>query len=117
MKKHVLVLLALLALIPFAQLMAQAPPVAPSPAKGAEAPSPDVAQTPDLAPLLVSPAGEQTETPSDLVPESSYLLCTSTEECPTGELCCNVCGALPFGDPSSCMRCVEPVRKRCPLVV
>jgi hypothetical protein len=111
MKKNILVLLTLFALIPSAQLLAQAPPVAQPPAKGVADPAPD------LAPLLVSPSGEQTETPSDLIPESSYILCTSSEECPTGELCCNVCGALPFGDPSSCMRCVEPVRKRCPLVV
>lgn len=119
MKKHVLVLLALLALIPFAQLMAQppsqTPPVAPSPAKAAAAPVPNVAPEPDLAPLLSTPS---CEAPSDLAPVPlSMILCTSSSECPTGELCCNICGALPDDDPSTCMRCVEPVRKRCPLVV
>jgi len=122
MKKHVLVLLALLALIPFAQLMAQAPaqtpPVAQAPAKGAAAPAPRVAPAPDLAPFLATPSCDQTEAPSDLVPAPLFLIgCTSSSECPTGQLCCNICGALPDDDPSSCMRCVEPVRKRCPLVV
>lgn len=122
MKKHVLVLPALLALVPFAQLMAQppsqTPPVAPSPAKAPAAPVSDVAPAPDLAPLLATPSCDQTEAPSDLVPAPlSMILCTSSSECPTGELCCNICGALPDDDPSTCMRCVEPVRKRCPLVV
>lgn len=115
MKKHALVLSVLLALIPPAQLMAQepaqAPPAAPSPAKGATARAPDVAQP------LETLSCEQAETPGDLVPAPSFMTgCISSSECPTGQLCCNLCGALP-DDGTSCMFCVEPVMKRCPLVV
>jgi len=112
MKKHILVLLTVLALIPFARLMAQAPPVAQSPAKSSAAPAPDVEG------FLATLSRGQTETPSDLVPDPLFnsTICTSNSECPTGQLCCNICGAQPFDD-TGCMRCVQPVRKRCPLVV
>lgn len=115
MKKHVLVLLTLLALISSVQLMAQepaqVPPAAPSPAKGAAAQAPVVAQ------FLETLSCEQPEAPSDLVPAPSFLTgCTSNDDCPTGQLCCNLCGAFP-DDGIGCMGCVEPVRKRCPLVV
>jgi hypothetical protein len=42
--------------------------------------------------------------------------CMTNADCPTGQLCCNLCGAFP-DDGSSCLGCVQPVRKRCPLVV
>jgi hypothetical protein len=111
MKKPVLVLLALLALIPSAQLMAQAPPVAVSPANGAAAPAPDVTQ------FLATLSGGQAQAPSDLVPTPSFKTsCTSSSQCPSGQLCCNVCGNPP-DDGSSCLACVTPFRGRCPLVV
>jgi hypothetical protein len=105
MKKPVLVLLALFVLIPFAQAMAQTP---------APAPAPDAATAQFLATL----AGGQPQAPSDLTPAPLFKSgCGTGPSCPTGQLCCNVCGADPGGDPSSCLRCVTPVRGRCPLVV
>jgi hypothetical protein len=110
MKKPVLVLLALLALIPFAQLMAQTPPVAVPPANSAAAPAPDAAQ-------FLATLGSQTQAPSDLVPTPSFMTgCTTSSQCPTGQLCCNVCGNPP-DDGGSCRACVTPVRGRCPLIV
>ena len=97
MKKPVLVLLTLLVLLPFAQLMAQTPD--------------------DAAQFLATLSGEQAQSPSDLVPAPSFMTgCTSSSQCPTGQLCCNVCGNPP-DDGSSCRACVTPVRGRCPLVV
>ena len=111
MKKLVLVLLTLLALIPFAQLTAQTPPVAVPPANGAAAPVPDTAQ------FLATLSGGQTQAPSDLVPAPSFMTgCTSNSDCPPGQLCCNVCGNPP-DDGGSCKACVMPVRGRCPIVV
>lgn len=111
MKKPVLVLLALLALIPFAQLMAQMPPVAVPPANSAVTPAPDAAQ------FLATLSGGQAQTPSDWVPAPSFMAgCTTSSQCPAGRLCCNVCGNPP-DDGSSCRACVTPVRGRCPLVV
>ena len=111
MKKPLLVLLVLLALLPFAQLMAQTPPVAVPPANGATTPVPDAAQ------FLASLSDGQVQAPSDLVPAPSFMTgCTSSSQCPTGKLCCNVCGNPP-DDGGSCMACVTPVRGRCPLVV
>ena len=102
MKKPTIVLLALLALVPFAQAMAQTPP----------APVPDTAQ------FLATLAGGQAQAPSDLTPVPLFETgCGNGPACTTGKLCCNVCGADPGGDPSSCLRCVTPVRGRCPLVV
>jgi hypothetical protein len=105
MKKPVLVFLALLTLLPFAQLAVQAqPPAAPA------APAPDVAQ------FLASLSAGQAQAPSDLVPAPSFLTsCTSSSQCPSGQLCCNTCGNPPDG--GSCMGCVNPVRGRCPLFV
>ncbi|HEV8578092.1 MAG TPA: hypothetical protein VGX68_03335 [Thermoanaerobaculia bacterium] len=111
MKKSALVLLTLLALAPFAQLMAQTPPAAPPPTKGAVTP------VPDLAEFLATLAGGQTQAPSDLVPAPAFKAnCVSSSECPTGQLCCFMCGNPP-DDGSSCKFCVTPVRGRCPLVV
>jgi len=111
MKKSVLVLLALLTLLPFAQLKAQTPPVAVPPANSAAAPVPDAAQ------FLATLSGAQAQTPMDLVPAPSFMTgCTSSSQCPTGQLCCNLCGNPP-DDGSSCMGCVTPVAGRCPKVV
>jgi len=41
--------------------------------------------------------------------------CGNGPACPTGQLCCNMCGA-DIGDPNSCLQCVTPIRGRCPLV-
>jgi hypothetical protein len=99
MKKTVFVLLALLALIPFAQLTAQTP-----------APASDTAQ------FLATLSGGQAQAPSDLVPAPSFMTsCTSSSQCPTGQLCCNVCGNPPDG--GSCLGCVTPVRGHCPRFV
>jgi hypothetical protein len=112
MKKPVLVLLALLSLIPFAQSMAQTLPVAVPAANPVAAPAPDAA-----AQFLATLSGGQTQTPNDLAPAPSFMTgCTSSSQCPTGQLCCNVCGNPP-DDGSSCRACVTPVRGRCPLVV
>jgi hypothetical protein len=112
MKKPVLVLLALFSLISFAQSMAQTLPVAVPPTNPAAAPAP-VADTQFLATL----AGGQTQTPNDLVPAPSFMAtCGNGPQCPTGQLCCNVCGNPP-DDGGSCLACVTPIRGRCPLVV
>ena len=106
MKKPVLVLLALLSLISFAQSWAQTPP--------APAPAPDAATARFLATL----SGGQPQTPSDLAPAPSFMTgCTSDDECPTGQICCFLCGNPPDGDDSSCRGCITPFRGRCPLVV
>src|SRR5258707_796990 len=112
MKKPVLVLLALLSLIAFAQSMAQTPPVAVPPANpAAAAPAPDASQ------FLATLSGGQTKTLKDLAPAPSFMTgCTSSAQCPTGQLCCNVCGNPP-DDGGSCRACVTPIRGRCPLVV
>jgi hypothetical protein len=113
MKKHVVVVLALLALIASAQLLAQEParaPAAPPPAAAVQSPD-------QVAPLLESPSCEQPEVPSDL-PSALRLgsSCSSNSDCPSTQLCCNLCGNPP-DDGSSCLACVRPVRGRCPLVV
>lgn len=101
MKKPVLVLLALLVLLPFAQLMAQTPSAA-APASG------------DAA-FLATLSGGQAQSPSDLVPAPSFMTgCTS--QCPTGQICCMMCGNPP-DDGGSCMACVTPINGRCPRVV
>lgn len=112
MKKSVLVLMTLFTLLPGAQLMAQAPPVAVTPTNDAAAPPPDVDQ------FLATLSGDQAQAPSELAPASLFRdgNCTSNSQCPTGQLCCNLCGNPP-DDGSSCLFCVQPVRKRCPLVV
>jgi hypothetical protein len=104
MKKPVFVLLALLALIPFAQAMAQTP----------AAPATDAATAQFLATL----AGGQTQAPSGLIPTPLFAQtgCGNGPACPTGQLCCNMCGA-DIGDPNSCLSCVTPWRNRCPPVV
>ncbi|MEA2601328.1 MAG: hypothetical protein QOF89_2320 [Acidobacteriota bacterium] len=110
MKKPVLMLLALLSLIPFAQARAQTPAAVP-PANPAVAPAPDVAQ------FVATLSGGPAQIPNDLAPAPSFMAgCTSSSQCPTGQLCCNVCGNPP-DDGGSCRACVTPIRGRCPLVV
>ncbi len=104
MKKPILVLLALLALAPFTQLMAQAPPVAVPTAKDAAAPAPDVAQ------FLATLSGGQTQTPSDLVPAPSFMTdgCTSDSQCPPPTRCC------PYWGPPKICRAVG-YAAQCPI--
>ena len=113
MKKLVLVLLAVLSLVSFAQSMAQTPPVAVPAANPAAAPAPDAA-----AQFLATLSDTQAQPPADRAPAPLFLAgCTSNAQCPTGQLCCNVCGNPPDGDTSTCRACVKPLRGRCPLVV
>jgi hypothetical protein len=105
MKKPILVLLALLALIPFAQSMAQTPP----------APAPDAATARFLATL----AAPQPQAPSDLTPAPLFEdSCGNGPACQTGEICCFLCGAFPEGgDINNCYGCITPWgRKGCPPV-
>ena len=102
MKKPVLVLLALLSVLPFAQAMAQTPPASP---------------VPDTAQFLATLADGQAPASSDLTPAPSFMAsCTSTDQCPTGQLCCWVCGNPPLSG-GTCKACVTPIKGRCPLVV
>jgi hypothetical protein len=104
MKKPVLVLLALLVLIPCAQVLAQTP----------AAPVTDAATAQFLATL----AGGQAQAPSDLMPAPRFTQtgCGSGPACPTGQLCCFVCGNPPAdGDLSGCYSCLQVTR--CPKVV
>ena len=112
MKKPVLVLLALLSLIPLAQSIAQTQPVAVPAPNPAAAPAPDAA-----AQFLATLSSGQTQTPNDLAPAPSFMTgCTTSAQCATGQLCCNVCGNPP-ADGGTCRACTTPVRGRCPLVV
>jgi hypothetical protein len=100
MKKPVLVLLALLSVIPVAQAGAQTPPAA--------APASD-----SVARFLVTLSGGQTQTPNDLAPAPSFMTgCTSNDQCPTGEICCFLCGNPPEDEEAynSCRGCVPPVK-------
>ena len=108
MKKFVLVLLALLALIPGSQLLAQAPPVAtPSPGSA-------VAPAPDLAQFLATLPGAKPQAPSDSAPAPLFMTGCSSP-CSYGEICCFLCGTLPEdGDTSGCWGCTTPIKGRCP---
>jgi hypothetical protein len=112
MKKPILVLLALLFLLPFAQSVAQTPPAAVPAANPAAAPAPDAAAQQFLATL----SSGQAQTPNDLMPAPSFMAsCGNGPQCPTGQLCCNLCGNPPDGG-GSCLGCVTPIRGRCPLI-
>jgi hypothetical protein len=103
MKKPALVLLALLSVLPFAQSMAQTLPV--------PAPAPDAAQ------FLATLSDGQNLSSGDLTPAPSFMAsCTSGAQCPTGQLCCWVCGNPPLSG-GTCKACVTPIKGRCPLVV
>lgn len=104
MKKPVFLLLVLLSLLSFAPAMAQTPPAAP-PVSAAD------------AQFLATLAAGQTQAPGDLVPAPTFMTgCAGTYQCPTGELCCYMCGNPPEGDDSGCWMCVTPWKGRCPLV-
>jgi hypothetical protein len=110
MKRSTLVLLALLALIPLVQASAQTSPAAATPGQPVAAPLPDTAQ------FLAALSNAQIPAPSDLAPTPSFLAgCTSTAQCPTGQLCCNVCGTPPDNG-GTCRACLTPIRGRCPLI-
>ena len=103
MKKPVLVLLTLFALIPFAQVLAQTPPAAPAPVTDAA-----------TAQFLATLAGGQAQAPSDLTPAPLFMTgCGNGPACGTGQLCCFLCGNIPGdGDTSGCYGCVTGTR--CP---
>ncbi len=111
MKNSVLVLLVLLFLLSAVQSMAQAP----APASNRAA----VPVSDADARFLAALSGGEAQTPSDLVPAPSFMTgCTSTSQCPTGQLCCWVCGNPPAEDDGTiCRACVTPVKGRCPMVV
>jgi hypothetical protein len=68
--------------------------------------------------FLATLAGGQTQAPGDLVPAPSFMTgCAGTFQCPTGQICCYMCGNPPEGDDSGCWMCVTPWKGRCPLVV
>jgi hypothetical protein len=111
MKKPALVLLALLSVLPFAQSMAQTLPVAAPAAVPTAAPAPDASQ------FLATLSDGQAQASNDLAPAPSFMAsCTSSAQCATGQLCCNVCGNPPLSG-GTCRACVTPVRGRCPLIV
>ncbi len=108
MKKPVLVLLALLALLPFAQAMAQMQPVA-APA------NPTAAAPQTAAQFLATLSAVPTQAANDLTPAPAFMAsCTSSAQCPSGQLCCNACGNSPDGNP--CLACLAPIRGHCPLI-
>lgn len=104
MKKSALALIVLLSLLPFAPSIAQTPAAA-TPAPNAN------------ADFLATLSDGQAQTTGDQTPAPMFTSgCTSNSQCPTGQLCCYMCGAQPDGDDSFCRMCVTPVRNRCPIV-
>jgi len=87
-------LLAALALPCFAQ----APASAPAPATAAAA---------SFVALLAVPA----PVPAPIFMQTTS--CTTNADCPTGQLCCQACGAPGCGRQ---MACFQPIKGRCPLV-
>jgi len=110
MKRHVLVLFVLLALLAVAQSIAQTPTAAVPASKPAAVPVSDAD-----AQFLATLSG-QTQTLKDLTPAPLFRTGCATP-CPTGEICCFLCGNPPEGDDSGCWGCITPYRGRCPLVV
>jgi len=103
MKKSVLLLLALLTLLPVAQAMAQTP--APKPAPVVDAAT---------AQFLATLAGGQAQAPSDLTPAPTFMTgCGNGPACPTGQICCFLCGNPP-DDGTSCLGCYQGTR--CPII-
>ena len=112
MKKPVLVVLALLFLIPLAQSLAQAPPVA--------APAATPVQDAATARFLATLSGQQAQTPDVLTPAPDFMTgCNGNDQCPTGQICCFLCGNPPADpeDYASCYGCTIPYKGRCPMVV
>jgi hypothetical protein len=95
MKQLVLVLVLLM---PVAPALAQTP--------AAAAPVPD-----SVTDFLVTLSGAPAPVPNFLTG------CTSNYQCPTGQICCYLCGNPPEGDDSGCRQCTTPVRGGCPMVV
>lgn len=96
----VLVLLALLALIPCTQALAQTPAVttAQAPASTAEF----------LASLSVVP-DDTAGTALTPAPQFLATTCTSSAQCPSGQLCCYPCGI------DGCnFVCMKPMNGHCP---
>jgi len=97
-----LVLLVMLALVPCARGFAQTAPAAPS----VQAPA-------NVAEFLATLSGNSSDAPGTgvLVPNPTLLstTCTSSTQCPTGQLCCYPCGI------DGCSRvCMVPMRGHCP---
>ncbi len=107
MKKSVLVLMALVTLLPLALATAQTPVAAP--AAGS-------AQAAATAQFLATLATQPVTTPNDLPPSPLFRTgCTTSADCPTGQLCCNTCGNPP-ALATTCRGCLAPIRGRCPLI-
>ena len=108
MKRTVLTLLALLAVLPCAQCLAQTTQAAAPPTLRAAAPAPDATD------FLATLAGDQSNAPDleVLPPAPDFLstICTSDADCPAGQKCCYPCGV--FGCDFVCM---AVKRGRCPL--
>jgi hypothetical protein len=103
MRKPFLALLALLSLLSFAPSMAQVPPVAGPDSNPVTLPAPDA-----VAEFLAT-----------LSPAPTFMSgCTDNSQCPTGQICCYLCGYQPDPDmdTSSCRACVTPTKYGCPLV-
>lgn len=110
MKRSVLVLLALLSLLPGAQLVAQTAPVATPSAASAAPPAPDIAR------FLATLPGAKPQAPSDSAPAPLFMT-GCNPQCSSGEICCFLCGNIPEdGDTSGCFGCITPYKGRCPLV-
>ena len=101
MRKPVLVLFALLSVLPLAVSMAQTPVPAPQ----------------STAQFLATLSGGQTQVPNDLIPVPSFMTGCNTTGCPTGQICCFLCGNPPDGDTSGCYGCITSFNGRCPRVV
>ncbi len=100
--KLALVLLALLALIPCTQSMAQAAQAQPAPAPANNA---------EFLATLSAPANAPANAPAQTLPAPAFLStsCTSSSQCPTGQLCCYPCGI------DGCTNvCMNPMRGHCP---
>ena len=100
--KAVLVLLALLALIPCTGSLAQAP--APTPAVATATPVP--ASTAEFLATLSAPRTVDQALPA---PQFLATTCTSSAQCPSGQLCCYPCGI----DGCS-FTCMKPMNGHCP---
>jgi hypothetical protein len=107
LKSIVFALLALLALIPCAQCMAQTPaamPLASSVAAATPASVADFLET--LSNGQSSAPGTGDQTPSPTLMATS---CTTDTECPRGQLCCYPCGI------EGCSKiCMKPMNGHCP---
>ena len=105
MKKPVLVLLAFLSLLCSRS---------PWPRRRQWGPAPDPVATPapeSVAQFLATLSGKQAQIPNDLVPAPAFMTgCAGSYQCPTGQICCYICGNPPEGDDSGCWGCVTPVK-------